>query len=88
MPSETQYGYGCMTQIEWRKIFRGRDLQALKALERIYGGDTDDVINALHSLAARVAIACECDPKLFAEGVQYHWQSVVDHLNDCRDAAN
>lgn len=71
-------------KLDVARIFQGDDLRALFALQSIYGDDVDALLNALHSLSARIGIAAEADPKAFAEGMRYHWQSVVDHLEECR----
>lgn len=78
------YSYHETTPMDVARIMKGDDLRALRAIRDIYGDSTDDVLNALHSMAARIAIACGCDPKAFAEGMQHHWQAVVEHLDAYR----
>lgn len=78
--SEPTYGEGLLSAEQRQSLFRGRDLAALNALARIYGDSTDDIINALHSVACRVAIACEVDPQQFAQGLKYHWDDLVRFL--------
>lgn len=34
-----------------------------------------------------MGIAAEVDPDLFAKGVSYHWQLIVDHIEECRAKA-
>lgn len=81
------WGYGAIRPQDAKAIWRGKDERAIKALMKIYGDDTETVLNALHSLAARIGIAAEVDPVLFSKGVSYHWQSVVDHIEECRAKA-
>lgn len=85
---DTKWGYGALRPEDAKAIWRGKDKKAIKALSRIYGDDTETILNALHSLAARIGIAAEVDPKLFSEGVAYHWQFIVDYIKDCRRSAS
>ena len=77
---DLKYGGGILTPEERDSLFRGRDRAALNALVKIYGDSIDDVINALHSVACRVAIAAEVDPQLFAAGLKHHWEQIVRFL--------
>lgn len=65
----------------------GKDRAALRALLRIYGDDTDTVLNALHAMAVRIAIGTGVEPDRFAEGVKQHWDFVVGHINE-QDASS
>lgn len=60
----------------------GKDRKALKALMRIYGDDTETVLNALHAMAARIAIGSGVEPDAFAMGVKHHWDFIVGGINE------
>lgn len=77
-----QYGEGLMSRDDIASLFRGKDRVAIEALCEVYGGGVDETLDALFSLASRIAIAAECDPKLVAQGFQRQWQDVVDFLNE------
>lgn len=78
-----KYGCGMLAPEQRDQIFRGKDRVAVQSLAAIYGQDVNDLINALHSLVARIAIAAECDPVGFAQGMQHHWNDVCEHLEEC-----
>lgn len=62
--------------------FHDKERRALKALVRIYGNDTNTVLNALHSISVRLAIASGVDGKDFAGGMRYHWDTLAKAFND------
>jgi hypothetical protein len=47
----------------------------------VYGDDVGDVLNALHEIAARIAIAAGVEPETFADGVKHHWDRLVNAIN-------
>ena len=59
-----------------------KERKALKALVRIYGNDVDTLLNALHVIAARLAIGSGVKPDAFAQGVKYHWDFIVSGINE------
>lgn len=76
-----EYGSGAfLTPDQIKGLFRGKERVAIEAMVEIFGDSVDDTLNALHSMACRIAIASECDPKAFAEGLRHHWQLVADFL--------
>lgn len=62
-------------------VVHGKQREALKALIKVYGDDVDKVLNGLHEMAARIAIAHGVEPEQFAAGVKYHWDFLVEHIN-------
>lgn len=62
-------------------IYHDKDRRAFAALADIYGDDTETVLNALHAISARLAIATGVDPKKFAGGVKHHWDFVAKAIN-------
>lgn len=58
----------------------GKDRKALKALMRIYGDDVDAVLNALHAIAARLAIGSGVEPHVFAQGIKHHWDFIANEM--------
>jgi hypothetical protein len=64
--------------LEW---VHGKDRKALKALMRIYGDDVSTVLNALHAMAARIAIGSGVEPDAFAQGVRHHWDFIATELH-------
>jgi hypothetical protein len=64
------------------EIFHDKERRAVDALIEIYGDDTDVVLNALHAIAARLAVATGVDPQDFANGIKHHWDFVADAIND------
>lgn len=60
------------------------DRRALNLLIDIYGDDVLTVLNALHALSARLAIAAGVNAQDFGAGVKHHWDFVVDVINDAQ----
>ena len=52
-----------------------------RALIEIYGDDTGAVLNGLHAVAARIAIATGVSPEDFAGGVKHHWDFLANAIN-------
>jgi hypothetical protein len=72
-------------------VVHGKDRQALKALIKVYGDDVDSVLNGLHAIGARVAIAAGVDPQEYADGLKHHWNFVAEIINEAaqeRERAN
>ncbi len=59
----------------------GKDRKALKALMRIYGDDVSTVLNALHAIAARIAIGSGVEPETFAQGMKHHWDFIATEID-------
>lgn len=63
-------------------VVHGKEYRALKALMRIYGDDVSAILNGLHTMAARLAIASGVSPEDFADGMKHHWDFLVNAMND------
>lgn len=62
-------------------VVHGKQREALEEIVRIYGGDISEILNALHEMAARVAIATDVTPEVFLAGVKHHWDHIADQVN-------
>lgn len=62
-------------------VFHGKQRTAVRALARIYGDDIDKLLNELHAIAARLAIASGVTPESFAAGIKHHWDFIANALN-------
>lgn len=62
--------------------FHEHERRALDALVEIYGDDTNEILNALHSISARLAIASGVDAKDYADGMKYHWDNLANAFNE------
>jgi hypothetical protein len=62
--------------------FHDKERRALDALVEIYGDDTNEILNALHSISVRLAIASGVDGKDFAAGMKYHWDNLANAFNE------
>lgn len=54
---------------------------ALASLVAIFGDDTDTILNALHVLAAKVAIMTGVKPERFAAIMKEHWDAMATRIN-------
>lgn len=70
------------------KWLHGKDREAAIALMKIYGDDTDTILNGLHAISARIAIGAGCTPEIFVAGVKHHWDSLVEDINDNKSASH
>jgi hypothetical protein len=64
------------------EIFHDKEQRAIEALIEIYGDDTCAVLNALHAMAARIAILTGVSPEDFGRGVKHHWDFLANAIND------
>lgn len=62
-------------------VVHAKERKALKALMRVYGDDVDAILNGLHTMAARLAIASGITPEAFSAGMKHHWDFVVSGIN-------
>jgi hypothetical protein len=62
-------------------VVHGKQHKLLKAAIRIYGGSPDAILNALHEMAARIAVATNIEPEDFAAGVKHHWDQIAEIVN-------
>ncbi len=62
-------------------IIHGKQRQAIEAMIEIFGDDTETILNALHEMAARIAIASEVSPEDFTAGVKHHWDFLANAIN-------
>lgn len=59
------------------------DREAVEALVSIYRDSSiEGLLNSLHGLAAKVAIASGVSPENFAAGVKHHWDFLANSLNE------
>jgi hypothetical protein len=63
-------------------VVHDKERRALEALIGVYGDDTSAVLNGLHSMAARIAIATGVSPEDFAAGMKHHWDFLATAFND------
>jgi hypothetical protein len=63
-------------------VMADRDRKAMEALMAVYGDDVSTILNGLHAMAARLAIASGVSPEDFTAGVKHHWDFLADALND------
>lgn len=63
-------------------VIHDKERRALKALMRIYGDDVSLILNGLHAMSARLAIASGVSPEDFTAGVKYHWDFLAEALNE------
>ena len=63
------------------EIYQDKERMAFLAMIEIYGDDTDTVLNALHALSARLAIATGVSPEKFSGGVKHHWDFIAEVVN-------
>lgn len=64
------------------RVTHKKQRRVLNLLMRLYGDDTDAVLNALHEMTARIAIAGGVSPEDYAAGMKYHWDNLVNTIND------
>ena len=60
----------------------GRDRKALRALIKVYGNDTNTVLNGLQAIIVRLAIGSGVEPEVFAAGMKHHWDFIVQAINE------
>lgn len=70
------------------KWLHGKDRQAAIALMRIYGNKTEVILNALQSIAARIAIGAGVSPDSYAKGYKHHWDIIVSAILATREASS
>lgn len=63
-------------------VVHDKERKALKAFIRVYGDDVSTVLNGLHTMAARLAIASGVSPEDFAAGLKHHWDFIANAIND------
>jgi hypothetical protein len=63
-------------------IVHGKQREAIEAMIKIFGDDSNAILNALHEIAVRVALMAGVSPGDFAGGVQHHWDSIVNAINE------
>ena len=61
--------------------FHDKQKVTMRRMLFLYGGDINEVLNALHAMAARLAIGTGVAPDVFAGAMQYHWDAVANHVN-------
>lgn len=64
------------------KVTHDKQRKVLKLLIRLYGDDSNTILNALHEMCARVAISCGVEPEEYAAGMKHHWDYLVGEIND------
>lgn len=63
-------------------VVHAKERRALKALVRVYGDDVSLILNGLHAMAARLAIASGVSPDDFTAGIKHHWDFIADAINE------
>lgn len=63
-------------------LLSGKEARVLKAAMKVYGDDVSAILNGLHTLAVRLAIASEVSPEDFAAGMKHHWDFVAGAINE------
>lgn len=63
-------------------VVHDKERRALKALMRVYGDDISIILNGLHAMAARLAIAAGVSPEDFTSGVKHHWDFLAAAINE------
>lgn len=63
-----------------RRWVHGKDRKALIALMKIYGDDTNSVLNGLHAISCRIAIGAGVAPDDFTRGIKYHWDFLAEAI--------
>jgi hypothetical protein len=63
-------------------IVHNKERRALKALIRIYGDDSNAILNGLHCMAVRVAIGSGASPENFTAGIKVHWDFIANAINE------
>lgn len=59
-------------------VVHDKERRALKVLIRVYGEDVSLILNGLHAMAARLAIASGVSPEDFTAGVKHHWDFLAE----------
>lgn len=67
-------------------ICHGKQRKILKLLVREYGDDAGLILNALHEMSARVAIAAGVAPDTYAQGVKHHWDFIANAINSTAES--
>lgn len=62
-------------------VVHDKERRALKALMKIYGDDVCAILNGVHALAARIAIASGIEPEAFVGGAKHHWDFLAGAVN-------
>ena len=68
-------------------IMNERERALLIAATEIYGDGTDDLLNALQAIAARIAVYTGVDPEKFAGGFKHHWDYLANAINKLAGSA-
>jgi hypothetical protein len=64
------------------RVTHDKQRQVLDLMMKLYGDDADLIVNALHEMAARVAISTGIEPEAFAAGMKHHWDGIANAIND------
>lgn len=59
-----------------------KEAKILKVAIRVYGDDVSAILNGLHMLSARLAIAADIKPEDFSAGMKHHWDFVAAAINE------
>lgn len=71
-----------MSAKELLASFHKKEARAFEALIEIYGDDVNTVLNAMHSMSARLAIISGVSPEDFSAGMKHHWDYLANAIND------
>jgi len=70
-----------MTKTVDRSVVHAKQREVLDFLIEVYGDDSDVILNALHEMAARVALMAGVTPEAYAAGMKHHWDHLANELN-------
>lgn len=62
-------------------VMAENDRKAMGELVKIYGDDVSTILNSLHAMAARLAIASGVSPEDFTAGIKHHWDFLAEAVN-------
>lgn len=61
--------------------FHDKEQVTMRRILFLYGGDIEAILNALHSMAARLAIVTGVEPEMFAAAMKHHWDGIAEVMN-------
>ena len=64
-----------------QRVVHSKQRKVLKLLVKLYGDDSNLILNALHEMSARLAISCGVEPEEYAAGMKHHWDHLVHAIN-------
>lgn len=65
-----------------REVVHAKQRQVIDFMVDLYGDDADRILNALHEMAARVALMAGVSPEDYAAGMKHHWDHLANAFNE------